>query len=118
LKTIDLQLGGMYNWLYAVMTIFTQRFYHCNSKFKREYGVICHPLVTRLATVTDGSVVLPWSFCCKCKPVAGHAGYESTNLAWLAKSATDSKMRKVAYRLNQWYSTFSLKEPNADLHLC
>ena len=33
-----------------------------------------------------------WSFCCNCKLVDNSAGHEKTNLAWLAKSASDRKM--------------------------
>jgi len=38
-----LQLGGMINWLYAVMTIFAQRFNICSSKFERSTALIAPP---------------------------------------------------------------------------
>jgi len=52
-NTNYLQLGGMIDGVYAVVTIFAQRFNICNSKFERIMAPIV-PLVTRLATVTDG----------------------------------------------------------------
>jgi len=43
LKSADLPLGGMINWLYAVMTIFAQPFNICNSKFERRTVPIALP---------------------------------------------------------------------------
>jgi len=37
------QLGGMINWLYAVMTIFAQRFNIFSSKFDRSTALIAPP---------------------------------------------------------------------------
>jgi len=48
----------MNNWLYAVMTIFTQRFSICNPKFGGNDGVVRPHLATRMETVIDGYVVL------------------------------------------------------------
>jgi len=63
-----LQLGGVVNWLYAVMTIFAQRFNICSSNFERSTVPIAL-LVTHRATATDGHMFLSSSFCCKCKPL-------------------------------------------------
>jgi len=52
-----LQLGEKNNWLYAVMTIFLQRFSICSLKFWGRRRLSPH-LATRLATVTDYYVVL------------------------------------------------------------
>ena len=57
-NTNYLQLGGMIDGVYAVVTIFAQRFNICNSQFERIMTPIV-PLVTRLATVTDCHMVLP-----------------------------------------------------------
>jgi len=42
-NTNYLQLGGMIKWLYAVMTIFAQRFNICGSKFERSTAPIAPP---------------------------------------------------------------------------
>jgi len=50
------------------------------------------PLATRQATVAGGCVVLNFLLQLQTSPATTHAGYEKTNLAWLAKCATDRKM--------------------------
>jgi len=52
-NTSYLQLGGMNNWFYAIMTIFAQWFNICSAKFWGRRRLSHH-----LATVTDGCVVL------------------------------------------------------------
>jgi len=52
-----LLLGGINNWLYVIMTIFAQRLSICSPKFEGDM-MSFSPLLTRLATVTDGHVVL------------------------------------------------------------
>jgi len=42
-NTNYLQLGGIINWLYAVMTLFAQQFNVCSSKFERSTAPFDHP---------------------------------------------------------------------------
>jgi len=42
-NTNHLQLDGMINWVYTVMTVFAQRFNICSSKFERSTPPFDHP---------------------------------------------------------------------------
>jgi len=65
-------------------------------------------LVTHLATLTDGRVVCLDPFVASANLSTAHAGQKMTNLAWLAKSASNSKMR------SKWARSGS---PNYGLHI-
>ena len=94
-NTNYLQLGGMINRLHAVMTIFLN-------------GSVCavqNLIGVRRLSISPGytpgnSGWLPYGFVLilllQVRWIA-HAGHEKTNLTWLAKSATNSKMRSLLW---------------------
>jgi len=51
-NTSYLQLGGINNWLYTVMTIFAQRFNICNQKLGTDRA-FRHQLAPRMAALTN-----------------------------------------------------------------
>jgi len=56
-NTSYLQLSGLNNWFYAVITIFAQHLNMCSPKLWNDGAFYPH-LATRQATVSDGCVVL------------------------------------------------------------
>jgi len=56
-NTSYLQLGGLNNWFYVVVTIFAQHLNICSPKLREWRRPFPH-LATRQATVTDGCLVL------------------------------------------------------------
>jgi len=55
------------------------------------------------------------SFVANANPQTAHAGNEKTNLAWLARSTTDSKMRSLVasyFRVNHLYCILAKKQKN------
>jgi len=84
----------MNNWLYAVMTIFAQRFNTCSPRF----GGKMKASLPSPGYAPGSSNWWPCGFdpfFAISKPQTAHAGNEQTKLTWLAKSATDSKMRRL-----------------------
>ena len=93
-NTNYLQIGGMNNWLYAVLTIFAQQSNFCSSKFEW-LQLYSSPLLLPLTTVTwpcgfDSFVASPNTY----QPTSA----TKRHVAWLAKSAT---AKCVAY----WQAT-------------
>jgi len=82
------KLGGKNNWFYAVMKIFAQQSNTYNPNFG---GMEPSSAPTRLRVWQQLLTVWFWSFCGICKSVDCSRRPRKENLAWLAKSATNSK---------------------------
>jgi len=65
----------MTNWLYAVITIFAQRFNICCANFGGRRRISPSSGYTPMATVTDGYVVL-FFFVAIRNPYISHVGHE------------------------------------------
>ena len=83
-----LQLGGLNNWFYVVITSFAQ---HLNAV--QNWGMTA-PFTPRWLSVRPRwlMAVWFWSFGCNCKPVDNSRWPRITNMAWLGRSVADTKM--------------------------
>jgi len=89
-NTSYLQLSGLNNWFYVVITIFLSTWIFAVQNWWNDGAFYPH-LATRQATLIGGCVGFE-PFVATASPYTTHAGHEKKNLAWLAKSATDRKM--------------------------
>jgi len=89
-----LHASGMTYWFYAVMTVFASMFNICSPNFGDD-GAFLPPSSLHLATRLWQQRLMAmwfWSSCCNCKPVDKSRWPRKAYLAWLEKSATESKM--------------------------